>query len=292
MSDAQEPIEQVIRYARQNGHKLTRAQLRRYQQHGVIGSPKLIGLGRGRGTRVAYPSGTGQQLVAACEALRQNRSFRVARWKLWWTGLAVNTAQIRRALDQYLKINPKNERLPREMRRRLHGAAQQRRVKRFTQQITEGKFEGFSEPLDEKLFARAMKLPPQIVADMKAPDYWPTSGMGNFFRMFSQALGSTKVKESLLDSTDSDLQATRDEVRRFLNNAHKLGNLLDSIGPSGLGNIFRKMTELSVSEQQAALLAWLCARRYQAVHGTYEALMLFLSGGLLELEKQNVETEQ
>src|SRR5258708_25807026 len=161
-----ESLDDLFAFAAERGHKLTHAQIRRYQQAGVIPKPKPIGLGRGRGTKGVYRVGTAQRLAAACEALARNRSLRAARWRLWWAGYRIDPEHITRVLKISLRPSTKRDRqLPRQMRRRLRGGQLERFLK-LGLDMQAGAFSGFPETTDERLFARGLGLPMKVVAEM------------------------------------------------------------------------------------------------------------------------------
>lgn len=96
--------EQLIAYARDHGHHVTDAQRRRYHHAGVLPSPKMVGLGRGRGRVALYPAGSERQLVRLQELLAQDRSAERARFQLWLERFPVAThwicAYLRQTLGQ------------------------------------------------------------------------------------------------------------------------------------------------------------------------------------------------
>src|SRR5271157_5130229 len=99
MRQAEEPVDEILKRAAKRRFELRPSQLHRYQQAGLIPSPRQVGLGRGRGTKTMYPAGTSEQLVAACVALRLKNSLKFARWHLWWNCHAIDLDHIRKDLS-------------------------------------------------------------------------------------------------------------------------------------------------------------------------------------------------
>jgi hypothetical protein len=59
-------------------------------------------LGRGKGTKTLYPTGTAAQLIALRRQLKKKRSLKEASWGLWWDGYPVSEEPIRNLFDQQL----------------------------------------------------------------------------------------------------------------------------------------------------------------------------------------------
>src|SRR5438132_8314502 len=98
-----EPVEELLAAADAAGFRVSRPQLRRWQQAGMLPPPTQRGLGRARGTAVRYPVGATAQLVRLCELLNQHRSLRQVRWRLWWEGFPIANPAIRPLLEAQLQ---------------------------------------------------------------------------------------------------------------------------------------------------------------------------------------------
>jgi len=94
-AQADECVERLLRAAQEAGFSVTRAQLHRWQQAGLLPKPRQRGRGWGKGTEVLYPPGSSTQLVALCEQLQNKRSLDAACWGLWWDRYPVSEQQIR-----------------------------------------------------------------------------------------------------------------------------------------------------------------------------------------------------
>ncbi len=287
MQKTTESFEEILASALRCGWRLRRPQLRRYQQNGLIPEPRQVGLGRGSGTRVVYPTGTGRRLVAACEALAQNRSFRIARWRLWWDGYAINSAHIRTVLRKAITESRKKITLPREVRRRLR-VGQAKHLADVVSKMQAGNFDHFPDPTDERLFGKAMGLPQVMVAEMRRPDYWPEPGLGNLLARVSQTINAKEVRLALDAATDSDLAEARNEIRAALGRVDIMAELLERLRQPGLARFVRKLSSPSVTEQQSFLLGWLSARRFPEARRVYETLLRCSSDTLSLPEKEDV----
>src|SRR5271169_4349201 len=118
MPQPEETLKEILRYARERGCRPSPHQIHRYQQNGLIPKPRLVGLGQGKGTEARYQHGTGAQLVAALKAAK-SKSFRLARWRLWWEGWRIDSAWIKKDLFAHVANARKRPTVPRSVRRRL-----------------------------------------------------------------------------------------------------------------------------------------------------------------------------
>jgi hypothetical protein len=271
MQQSEEALKQVLFYARTHGQRPTRAQLRRYQQNGLIPKPRQVGLGRAKGTEVRYPSGTAEQLVAASKAMK-SKSFGIARWRLWWDGWPIDPIRIKRDLRTHIRTSQQRESVPRWIRRRLN-PVQTKRFRQISGQLIAGKV---MEPIsgdDERLLAKGMGVEQSLVLEMRRPGFWPVSGFGNIMQMVSVTMAAETVKLTLSNATEEELHATRDELRAVIANADGLTNLFESVGVPAFKRIASGLPKLSPSEQQSALVAWLSARQSPTVRNVYAVIL-------------------
>lgn len=278
MREGEESREDILQYAQLSGHKITLAQLHRYQQERVIPGPRKIHLGYGRGTRTAYPPGTSLQLRAACEAIAELRSFRLARWRLWWNGYVIEISRIRTLLSQSIRHFSKQFRIPPEIRPKLRDP-EKTRLKEILTEVQNGTFHGFAAPTDPRLIAKALRVQPSLLERMNADGFWPVAGVENLAKRFSEAVNMREISKAFRAASDSEIEAARNEVRALLSHANQLALILEKMGPSSLGNRFAKFGESSISEQQEGLLFWLCCRRYPFGRQAYEVISAILTGG-------------
>lgn len=82
-----------------SGIKVTTRQLQDWRQAGLIPSPSVRHLGRGRGTVSSYPKGTVPQVVAVARVLASDRSLDRAVLRLFASGHPVDEARLRTAYE-------------------------------------------------------------------------------------------------------------------------------------------------------------------------------------------------
>jgi single-stranded DNA-binding protein len=90
---ADETTESVLEAATAAGHALSRDQLIRFHQHGLIPRPRQVSRGPGGGRRkmTVYPSGTAELVVRICELRDRIPEHRLDElgWLCWWHELPV-----------------------------------------------------------------------------------------------------------------------------------------------------------------------------------------------------------
>lgn len=84
--DEEELLQEVLKRAEKAGQEVSKRQLKRWRDEGLIPSPRKTGLGQGVGTDAFYPSGTGELVAAIARELEQERNLRNAAFKLWFRG--------------------------------------------------------------------------------------------------------------------------------------------------------------------------------------------------------------
>lgn len=88
----------LLHYGAEHGFSVTKRQLVRWHQGGLLPRPMQRPMGRGKGTRTVYPPGTAEQLVALCEIQTTTRSLDRVGFMLWWRGYEVDHALVTRVL--------------------------------------------------------------------------------------------------------------------------------------------------------------------------------------------------
>lgn len=159
---------------------------------------------------------------------RWRGTARIARWRLWWDGYAIDSAHIRSFLHEAITESHKNVTLPREVRRRLR-VSQAKHLADVISKMQAGNFDHFPDPIDERLFGKAMGLPHVMLADLRHPDYWPEPGLGNLLTRFSQTINAKEVRSALDAATDSDLAEARNEIRAALGRVDIMAELLERL---------------------------------------------------------------
>jgi len=81
-----EPRAELLRAAHAAGFKLSDPQLGRLHRAGLLKSPRIRALGRGRGTASEFPAGSTGRLLRILEIQKQARTQKFSRiaWRLWW----------------------------------------------------------------------------------------------------------------------------------------------------------------------------------------------------------------
>lgn len=88
----------LLHHAAEHGFSVTKRQLVRWHQGGLLPRPMQRSMGRGKGTRTVYPPGTAEQLVALCQIQARTRSRDRVGFLLWWRGYDVDRALVMRVL--------------------------------------------------------------------------------------------------------------------------------------------------------------------------------------------------
>jgi hypothetical protein len=270
MQQPEETLRQVLLYARARGHRPTPAQVRRYQQNGLIPKPRQIGLGRAKGTEVRYPSGTAEQLVAACKAVK-SKSFKTARWCLWWDGWQIDPRRIRNDLNARIRKAQNDEELPRWIRRRL-SSDEAKRFQRITAQFFAAERRDALLPSDERILAKGMGIDPSFVREMGRPGYWPAQGFGSILQIILP--NAERLKASLKTAPDNEFFAARDELHAVVQNLDGLSSLLDAAGPpSAIRKITTGLLDISPRLLQSAFAMWLSARKSPLAQALYPSIL-------------------
>ncbi len=95
--------EEIIYAAEEAGFSVSIHQLKRWRDSGLIASPSIIGLGRGKGTKSFYPKGTIEQVVALCQILQQDRRLDLALVALFFQNFQVSFQALRDLLNKTSK---------------------------------------------------------------------------------------------------------------------------------------------------------------------------------------------
>lgn len=94
--------QELISGAKQAGALVSPRQLKRWRAAGLLPSPTRRGLGRGRGSRSAYPPGTLERVLALARLPRRARSPGAAVLSLFSLGYEVEEAALRRAHSEWV----------------------------------------------------------------------------------------------------------------------------------------------------------------------------------------------
>ncbi|MCH8877949.1 MAG: hypothetical protein IIA89_14215 [Chloroflexi bacterium] len=92
--------DEIIGAARKEGYSVSKHQLHRWRQRGLIARPRRKGLGRGKGTRSLYPAKTVPQVIEICRTLLLDRRLDLAAIALFFKGYPVSPEYIRIILEK------------------------------------------------------------------------------------------------------------------------------------------------------------------------------------------------
>ena len=97
--------EELIAFAHEHGcEEVNHWKLERWHKEDVIPRPTVAHLGHGRGTRSLYPIQTKEQLLAACQLLKETRNFAAIRFRLWQEGYAIPLPMLRESIRQLVPL--------------------------------------------------------------------------------------------------------------------------------------------------------------------------------------------
>jgi hypothetical protein len=231
--ESEESAEYLLATALGHGYRVSRSELHRWQQCGLIPAPRQRGLGRGRGSVVSYDPGSARQLVAVFRRLWWDRSSRIALFRLWWDGYPVDEAQLRDFLNRLVvrlaryrdlleegdgdsPDNPNDVQC--ELDRRARGRLCHRALTRLRRAVGKerftslarllfeaglGLFEVWYDPAGEfQLFAKAFGL--------------EHSSFDLQLRTASRLLNLDNARIALRRASLQDLEQARDELRALL----------------------------------------------------------------------------
>lgn len=93
-------LDELLRQAAAQGLELTRAKLHRWRKNGLVETPQLQSLGRGRGRAAIYSADSLSQVLLIGELLKRSRDLDVARWQLFLAGSFVSMRLLRAQLQE------------------------------------------------------------------------------------------------------------------------------------------------------------------------------------------------
>jgi len=91
---------QIITYAKRRG--VSEAQVDRWRKFGLLPTPNLVSLGRGRGRGALYPAETRAQLDALLRARARDKRLAAVAWFMWCEGHPV-TGAVKKTLLEWLR---------------------------------------------------------------------------------------------------------------------------------------------------------------------------------------------
>lgn len=299
----EEPVGQLLTVA-----KVSRYQLHRWQQAGLLPQPRQKGKGRVEGgSEVFYPPGSTRQAIRVRELLKDNRSVRAVRWRLWLDGYPIPDEPILEMLSEQLAklermqhaVQELRERKDEELddawqvvgewaRSRLGGGGTVRRIRKRTgvekfatfilllSEIGTGSFTGWTDPdRDPEILATGLGLsrstayrnPERRKELLKNLERW-TLALSPFF-------DPQRLREALNAATAEQLHAARREVGTLLGVLDALlllGGV--TLGQDALDYLTKlNLAKLPLESQLHALLVWLSVRQSEVGMQLYTAVV-------------------
>jgi hypothetical protein len=293
-ADAVEPVdetaESIIEAASAAGHDLSREQLIRLHQHGLVPRPHQVsrGAGGGRGKATVYPSGTTDLVLRICELRRSEHRLDELGWLAWWTGLPIPDRLARRylaaqaadflqtkgelftddgeladkALDA-LDASPdaQLDQLPMRWARRRVGTGEFDWFLDRLLMVVAGRTDELTSE-DLGLLERGIGLDrarTDKLATTGAP--WLDSDPRADFETIAERVAPEAIEKALNSASDEQLSRARDKAKAFAAVVSNLGSVLRetgdrwSYGFAAFGAIFDRM--LSTPAQQAQFVLFL-----------------------------------
>lgn len=254
MEERGETRGELIGLARENGYEVTGEQLARWHRRGLLPTPLQAHKGKGRGTESVYPAGTGERLLALCEAHLaggEKRLDRVA-WRLWWDGFDVSMGPVREVLaavaeqvdamvaelsepdggglsdaafEEIERVADPSARLSREMgaARRRVGTGEFDVFMGAVLRIATGTFEGLGaddDPqtaIDRRALERGLGLRRARTDSIGGSPAWlPDDWADDGLADMSRFVGAVRWGEELAGLSDEQLRESRDAVRPWI----------------------------------------------------------------------------
>ena len=274
------------------GFQVTRAQLHRWQQGGLLPKPEQRGLGRGRGTEVLYPAGSTRQLRALCELLRQKRSLDRACWALWWEGYPVSRDRIWRLFEKRVAraialrdawIKTWKE-YPAEGEPNLEGVIDKWARGRLSDPVLEEMRQRIGRTRFPTVINRALDAVLGISGEFLEDDAEIVAKAIGFSEDAEEAparlteaakvLDPRRLQEALENASIEDLEVARDEIKRMLLWADALIALLEAVLGRSLDQLLRDAFRPTFELGPHYVLIWLSVMRGPQVRQLYEGLLL------------------
>lgn len=220
----------LIAATRERDLLVTPEKLRRWQQEGLLPSPKRRGRGQGKGWKWYYPPRAREQLFALCDTLARDRSFAVARWRLWWKGYPIAIEAIRSILDAEIESQKAFRRRVGEFTDNPDQEAEDAAVARLEQKakrrVRNADLRKLQVRAKGSFFALAMALS-QLGTGVSEPDPHGLQVLSQSFgippdllpvitrlvREYGHLIASIELRVALDDTSDDDLLQARDDVR-------------------------------------------------------------------------------
>lgn len=295
MNDAWgETADSLIMAAAERGHRISRAQLKRWHAAGLLPRPRRRSLGKGHGTVTLYPPGTTPQLLRLLDVRAERGRFDpdAALLRLWWEGYPVAPVAVhdglRQVLDGWERLArpwaslddvPPDEwaKLDRQLAanllapllavRQRVGRRTFRRVAATLLSVAAGGFEGFQSPQGAGMDDMAA-----VLGVEEAP--WVSGDLETVLSQVSTVVRAATLRRVLNGAADAELEAARDEARTLVGLIDNVGHLAQQLGGGPSFEPFESLDArfLSGGMLAAMTLFWLTLRPLPAFSKRYRQL--------------------
>jgi hypothetical protein len=298
----EETAEHLLREGGKTRLPVTKARLHRWQQAGLLPKPRQRGLGRGRGSEVLYPAGSGRQLIALCRLLQDKRSLERACWGLWWEGYPVSGSRIRdllsrrlammdvRLADVMVAVAAGSTEGEQDLRSRIEewsrGPISDSLLRLTRRRTGKKQFSTFGLSIAQL----SSGIQPELANDEaeivgKGFGLADVEEMKSLFPWVAAALDPRAHREALASATLQDLEAARDEVRVLLDLVKEQSAFFESaLGPGLAELVLSLLKRPSFEVVPHAVLLWLSVRRKPGAREVYaqalSALRAFIKGSV------------
>jgi hypothetical protein len=319
--------DELLRSARQAGVDVSEAQLARWHRAGLIPRPRVQRLGRGKGTRSLYPSGTAERLIRVAQIHQQEHRLAQTAWRLWWEDGGPLTAPGRQFLRQRAsRLDAERQQivelfegdqsgdsaastkmdelfaalqhgpLPKPLggARRRSGSEKFPAVGRIILEVAAHRFDGFSVDSetgedDAEVLERSLGLERARTDRLANADPWLEGDLGPDLAKLSDLLESHS-NAGLAELGDAELETARSELHNFQAIVLNLTEMFTFFfGPEAFGySMLSSLFKFDTPDAQSrGLLGWLLLRQNAAL---YEGMLEF--GGLAPQAKATARLQE
>jgi len=240
----EEPSDHLLQLADEHGFSITPTQLARWHRAGLLPAPIQHHPEGIRGSQTIYPVGTGQQLLALCEARfsQGERRLLYLAWHLWWLGYPILMDQVRKFMGLSVKraerifaqlADPatgelselawnaldkaEDARLDNHPLRRIRKRTGRQNFVTFLRVLLEisiGQFDGFQsryDATDRLIVEKGFDIRRAYKDHLPGAEPWLTpDGFIQSLQSFSQRLAGFDYNQLLENAEDNDLLRARD----------------------------------------------------------------------------------
>jgi hypothetical protein len=284
---------ELLGLAQARGYPVSARQLAYWHRKGLIPRPVQRSLGKGHGTESVYPPGTGEQLLALCEAHSGEKRLDHVAWRLWWEDHEVSFGLLREFLvrvaaevDGWMQElrdqetgqlsgsawnrldDAPEERLSKPLSRARKRVSRRRfdTFMRVLFEVVTGGFEGFGseEPeADRRVMEKGLGLERARTDRLPNVEPWLKTDIATILRDVSRQLFGLSLSEELANLEDEQLLEARDEARSWMEVLDRFSRVLERAfgrGAFGLSGMVEAIREMGAQEQALWTLMWAVSR--------------------------------